>query len=301
MEAIKDITKAKKEILASIERFGFLPEHNYYHYLYRQSSKKKCIFFDFGQQKGLMALLNPEINVWYVTCELLAPESERLELFMEFLEHAFTKEKAKKVSVEFGEAFKEKVCEAVKKSDFKTSMNFELYWPVCNVGAWDENLRGKEWKKFRNIRNRFMNSFKIEIEDPKKLDKKILKSVLTAWLKHRHPRDRVDYKYYLNLIENNLEGFDMARSLSFDGEVCSISAGWKIPNSSAFYLGIGIFNYRHKDMGDFINLDDLLHLKKLGYTKIDLGGSDKAILNFKNKFNPEKVYKTCIFSILRKR
>lgn len=300
MKVFKDIIKIKANILNSIKKFGFLPEHNYYHYLYRQAPQRRCAFFDFGQNKGLMTLWNQNTNVWNASCEVLAPEQERLELFFKFLDYVFIKEKAKKVSVEFSEESQLQVFEYLKNSKYKTSMNYELYWPVCNVKAWDAKLSGKDWKKFRNIRNRFYNSFKINVRDPRKIDKRILKEVLYTWLKRRHPRDRVDYRYYLNLIDNNLKGFDMARSLSLNGEICSISAGWKVPNSQNFYLGIGIFNYKYRDFGDFINLDDLLHLKKIGCSYVDLGGSDKAILRFKSKFKPEKIYKTRIFSISRK-
>ena len=93
----------------------------------------------------------------------------------------------------------------------------------------------------------------------------------------------------------------MARALYINNEHCSISGGWRIPNSNDFYCGIGIFNYKYKNLGEFINLDDLLHLKKKGYGNVDFGGSDKATLNFKKKLRPEKIYKTHVFSISRKK
>lgn len=301
MKTIQDIENNKSKIIKSINRFGFLPEHNYYHYLCKQTPYKRCIFFDFGRNRGVMSVFNKKNNVWYATNGILAPQNEIIDIFMKFADNVMAKKKSKKIVVEADESFKSDVFKRLKNSKYKASMNYSLYWPVYNVGKWDEKLGGKQWKKFRNIRNRFYNNLLIEVKDPRKSGKNTLKSILFSWLKRRHPRDRVDYSYYLNLIENNFKGFGMVRGISINKELCSISAGWEIPNSNDFYLGIGIFNYKHKDMGDFINLEDMIYLKKLGYRHIDLGGSDKAILNFKMKFKPEKIYKTCIFSIAMKK
>jgi len=301
MEIYKDIKKHKSKIISSINKFGFLPEHNYYHYLYRQTPNKKCIFVDFGCGRGIMALFNKKNKVWYVTNGILAPKEEMPGILLEFVDSALSRKNAKKISVEAGEDFKSEIFRKLKNSKYRASMNYALHWPVFDVQKWNEKLSGKEWKKFRNIRNRFRNNLQIKVRDAKNIDKNTLRKLLFSWLKRRHPRDRVDYAYYLNVINNKFKGFEMTRALLINNELCSVSAGWKIPNSDVFYSGIGIFNYRHKDMGDFVNLDDLMHLKNIGYRHVDLGGSDTAILYFKKKFRPEKIYKTCIFSISRKK
>ena len=301
IKVYKDIRKCKSKIINSIRKFGFSPEHNYYHYLYKQTPHKRCIFLDFGQKKGVMAMLNRKNSVWSVVNGILAPPEDKSDVFMGFIDYALSRKKAKKVYVEARADLKSIIFKALKNSKYKASMNYTLYWPVYDIQKWDEKLSGRQWKKFRNIRNRFYNHSSIRARKPRKIDKNALEAILFSWLKRRHPRDSVDSSYYLNVIDNNFRGFDMARALSINGGLCSISAGWKIPNSDGFYLGIGIFNYRHKDMGDFVNLDDFMHLKKIGCKQIDLGGSDKAILHFKMKFKPEKIYKTCVFSVSRKK
>lgn len=301
MKIYKDIKKHKSKIISSINKFGFLPEHNYYHCLYRQTPDKRCIFFDFGRGRGIMAIFNKKNKVWHATNGILAPKAEMPGIFLEFVDYALHKKNIKKISVEADEDFKAEIFRELRNSKYKISVNYALNWPVISLYKWDEKLSGKEWKKFRNIRNRFRNYLQIKVKDAKKIGKGALRSLLFSWLKRRHPRDRVDYSYYLNVINNNFKGFEMARALLINNELCSISAGWKIPNSDDFYCGIGIFNYKHRDMGDFVNLDDLMHLKKMGYKRVDLGGSDKAILHFKKKFKPEKIYKTFIFSIAKKK
>ena len=300
MKIYSNIKKYKSKIMDSIRKFGFSPEHNYYHNLYRQTPDKRCVFFDFGGKMGLMAMFKKKSNVWYISGEVLASEEERLNVLFKFLDYAVIKKKARKVSVEFSGKFKSAVLKKLKNSSYRASMNYLLYWPVYEVKKWDDKLSGKQWKKFRNIRNRFYNNSSVDVKNPRRIDKNTLKSILFAWLKRRHPRDMVDCTYYLNVINNKFKGFEIVRALSINDEICSFSAGWKIPNSNDFYCAIGIFNYKYKDMGEFVNLDDLIHIKKKGYSRVDLGGSDKAILQFKKKFRPEKIYKTYVFSISKK-
>ncbi len=300
MKIYKNISKNKQIIIKSIKKFGFSPEHNYYNYFYKQTPHKRCIFFDFGQNKGLMAIFNAKNNVWYVIADVLAPSKERFDVLFKFIDYIFEKKKAKKISIEASEDFKTLVFKKIRKSKYKAAMNYSLYWPIYNLSAWDEKLSGRQWKKLRNIRNRFYSNLKVKAKNPRRITNGKLKTLLFSWLKRRHPRDRVDYSYYLNIINNNFQGFEMIRSLFIGKELCSISGGWKIPNSDSFYCAIGIFNYKYKDIGDFINLDDLMHLKKMGYKYVDLGGSDRAILDFKKKFKPERIYKTHIFSVSRK-
>ncbi len=301
MKVYKNIQKAKPKILSSIRKFGFMPEHNFYHFLYKQAPTRQCVFFDFGKGRGLMATFNKSSNAWSVNSEVLALSEERMDFFLKFLNYVFFKKNAKKVVVEFAEGFKSRVFARLKLSPYKVNANYSLYWPVYDLASFDEYLRGKQWKKFRNIRNRFHNTLQVKVMNPRKVGKDTLKGILMSWLRRRHPRDRVDHTYYLNAINNKLEGLEMARTLSINNEPCSISAGWKIPNSNGFYCSIGIFDYKHKNLGEFANLDDMINLKKTGYKCVDLGGSDKAILDFKKKFKPAKIYKTCIFSIARKK
>ncbi len=300
MKVCTDIRKSKPKIISSIAKFGFSPEHNYYHYVCEQAPHRRCVFFDFGNLRGLMAHFSRKNNVWHVTNEVLAPPGERLGMFMEFLDYALAKKKAKKVVAEFGSDFKSKVFSQLKKSKYRASMNYALYWPVFNIKDWDEKLGGRQWKKFRNIRNRFSNHLTARAVNPRKAGKDKLRALLSCWLKRRHPTDRVDCTYYSNVIDSNFKGFEVVRGISIGNELCSASAGWKIPNSDSFYCGIGLFNYKHKDLGEFVNLDDLMHLKKIGYSKVDLGGSGASLLSFKKKFKPEKIYKTYVFSIIRK-
>lgn len=294
-----DILKSKQKIIGSINTYGFSPEHNYYNYLYSQNAGKRGVFIDFGKSRGIVAFYNKEKKIWRIINGVFAPEQERFEIFRDFLDWAFNDKDSSKVFVEFQGDFKAELFRKLRSS-FKLNTSYCLHWPIYNLDDLDEKLSGKEWKKLRNIRNRFISQYEIKIKNPRKVSKEVLKSILVSWTKRRYQRDRANYGYYINIINNNFEGFDALRAVSLDNETCSFSGGWKVPNSDNFYYSIGIFNYSHKYLGDFINLDDLLHIKKLGYKHLELGGSDNATILFKKKFNPVKIYKTYFFSITRK-
>ena len=132
------------------------------------------------------------------------------------------------------------------------------------------------------------------------MPKEELRRVLLSWLKRRNANDKVDKDYYFKLIDNNFEGFDMAKTIYVNGNPSTITAGWKIPNSNDYYSSIGIVDYSYPGLGEVANIDDLNRLKRKGFTYVDFGGSDKVLLYFKKKFKPEKIYKTYTFSIVKR-
>ena len=89
----------------------------------------------------------------------------------------------------------------------------------------------------------------------------------------------------------------MTRTLIIDGEPCSITAGWRVPNSKTYYSAFGLHNYKYDRLGEATNIDDLNALKQQGYTVVDFGGSDGNLLEFKKKFKPHQFYDTITFSI----
>ena len=293
MKLYSDIKTGKAVIINSIKKFGYLPEHNYYHHLYMENKNYRALFFSFSKNAGVIGGIKG--NVWYFTTEVLAPKNERTELFCKALDYALKKEKAKKVVVEAGEGFRKEILAKLSSKYKIVSLNYSLYWPIYNLVS--QGLKGKKWKKLRNLRNGFYKNYKIEVKDAKSINKKYLSSILSLWVKRRAFNDRVDTNYYKNIIGNKFKGFGMANSILLNGVPCCISAGWKIPNSSSFYWAIGIHNYSHKNLGDFANLQDIIAAKNKGHSFVDLGGSLKNLLYSKMKLKPEKIYKTYVFSI----
>ena len=166
---------------------------------------------------------------------------------------------------------------------------------------WDESLQGKEWKKLRNIKNKFLKSHNVEIIPSNEIEKKKLNEIVLKWKKIRPKTEKTYYvEMYLNFIKNDFEGTDIARSVVVDGESCTITAGWKIPNSNNYYSALGLYNYKYPGLGEVANIDDLTQIKMKKFLFADFGDSTESLLQFKKKFRPESFYKTYWFHIVRK-
>lgn len=302
LKVIDDVVKHQKNIKKGIEKYGHFAEHNYMHYFYSQTKWDRGVLFDFGYNKILLAQFYKQGNVWNLFPDsILAPENERLDLLMQTANYILKKNNAKKFVVEVSEELRNEILNKFKiRNGFRACDAEILYWPMYNMDLWDPKLRGSKWKKLRNIRNRFYKKNKIIVKNSKDVPKEEINKILLSWLKKRNDKDRVDKYYFSNLINNNFKGIDMAKTMYINGKPCTITAGWKIPNSNNYYSAIGILDYSYPELGEIANIDDLNRLKMEGFDYVDFGGSDKVLLNFKKKFRPEKIYKTYIFSIVRR-
>jgi len=302
LKVIYDVVNHQEKIKKGIKKYGHFAEHSYPHYFYNQTKWDKDIFFYFGKDKSVLTLFYKDGNVWNLFPNgILAPKDERLDLLLEVANYILKKQKAKKFVVEVSEDLRKEILYKLKvRNSFRACKNTNiLYWPMYNMDLWDPKLRGSKWKKLRNIRNRFYRKNEVSVKNSKDVPKEEINKILLSWLKRRNDNDRVDKSYYFNLIDNNFKGLDMTKTMYVNGKPCTITAGWKIPNSNNYYSSIGILDYSYPGLGEVANIDDLNRLKRKGYDYVDFGGSDKVLLSFKKKFRPEKIYRTYIFSIVR--
>tara|TARA_Y100000310_G_scaffold281722_1_gene302387 strand:+ start:25141 stop:26046 length:906 start_codon:yes stop_codon:yes gene_type:complete len=298
MDIIDDFGSNKKEILDCIKKHGSVREHNFWFFYNQQNNYARVHFFKF-EDKGLFSI-KYKSGLWEIIGEVLASESERLELFENFLNYALMGKNDQKVFVFVPEKFYNGIHDILKKSNnYRMTGGVDIYHtPVFNLKKWDENLSGSEWKKLRNVKNQFLKLHNVEIIPSKEIEKKKLNNVVHQWRKNR---PKVEHNYYtemyLNFIKNDFEGCDIARSVVVDGEVCTITAGWSIPNSKNYYSGIGLYNYKYNGLGEIANIDDLSQIKKRNFSFADFGDSTQSLLQFKKKFGPEYFYKTYWFHI----
>jgi hypothetical protein len=297
---IYDMVKNKKKINNSIRKYGCFAEHNFLHYLNCETSEYKNVFFDHGN-KGIMMQVGKKTNIWNLfPCGILAPDSEKLDLLLETAEYVLKTKKAKKFTVEVPEDLRKAVLRKMHNGMRASTYTTILYWPVYNMDSWDPKLRGSKMKKLRNIRNRFLKRHRVRVAHSKNVPKQKLAEIFHSWLKKRSVNDSVDKEYYLNLISNNFRGADIAKTIYVDNRPATITAGWKIPNSSNYYSAVGMVDYSYPGLGEMANIDDLSRLKREGFEYVDFGGSDQVLLRFKKKFRPERIYKTYEFSILKR-
>jgi hypothetical protein len=287
----------------SLSKFGHFVEHHLEHYLCTCAKDNILVFFDTGKRRGVLASHDSKGN-WHIFPNgVLAPPEERWRVLHKVLSYLLLKKKVKKVGLEVDERFHREIVENLSESKEKKALrtNYILYWPVFHMELFDAKLKGRKWKKMRNMRNRFKRNHSIRIVDAKAVPKKKLEHIVGQWMRKRKMRDVVTKDYYFNAIRSGFKGFDCAKVMYIDGEPCSITAGWEVSNGEKhYYSAIGILNYAHDGLGEFANLMDLLLLKKKGYRVVDFGGSGYTLLNFKNKFRPHAIYKTYVFSVVKR-
>ena len=299
IQIITDVKKEEAVIQACIDKYGYMPEHHY-HYL---CCSEDNIAYGVMVQYNDYGWLGLEYSdMWEMIAEPMAPEEDRIPMLLKFLEFALLQEKAKKVFVEFTGPFRRKVLRALREDGrFHARKPCDvLHWPLFYMNKWDHTLSGGQWKKLRNIKNKFMKEHKVEFVSPDQCAKDELKAIVTAWGERRKGSDKANTELYLNMVEAGFPGFDMVRVAVIDGKPCAITGGWKVPNKNMYYSSLGVLNYNVDRLGDITNLDDLMTLKKRKYKMVDFGGGGKNMLEFKKKFKYHTSYKTFIFAIVTK-
>lgn len=301
MDAIEDVFDSKKEILCCIKKYGFVREHNFWFFYNQQHDYAKVYFFKLDDY-GLFAI-RYKSGTWEFIGEVLAPEKKRVELFNNFLDYALHNKKDKKVFTFVPEKFYNEIKSNINNSGkYRVTDDPAVYTtPVFNLEKWDENLEGSKWKKLRHTKNQFFKLHDVKIIPCKEIKKEKLKEVIHQWRRNR-PRIEMNYytNMYLNFIKNGFEGCDIAGSVVVDGEVCTITAGWKVPNSKNYYSAIGLYNYRYPGLAEIANIDDLTQIKHKKFLFADFGDSTESLLQFKKKFRPESFYSTYWFHITKR-
>ncbi len=316
MDIVKDIAAKRDLIESAIKKYGYAPEHNFFHFMNWQAEGTKNYFFAF--KEGAI-LARKEDEVWYIFSEIMAPPAppcrppcreageageagNRLKILGEFLDFCFSDSAAEKVSVEFETDFRQEVLKFLKNTPYRACpINYSLTWPIFDLKKWDPELKGGEWKKLRYQTNLFYRQRQVQIVDSRECQKTSLKKIVEAWRQTREGRDRA-YSYpYLNLIDADFKGVKFCRSFIVDGVPATITVGWEIPNQpGGYYSAVGLHNYLCDYLGEAANLDDLNFLKQQGYHYANFGGGEKDLTDFKMKFRPQRTYKTHIFSIKRR-
>jgi len=312
MELVMEPEKSGGEIRRCISEFGHAPEHNYSYFLTTAEFGAKGIFLKSSEGYGVFATYSEKASEVTMISEALAPREKQVEVLQEALDTCFGKLDVRKFVVEQDEALRLQTRKEFAANGYRAlTPRYSLYWPVFDMGKWDgSEMGGEQWKKLRNIRNRFYAGHSVEVVDSSGLDKERLKGIVNDWVVRRKllglGSDRKDsnlayYERYLKMIDLGFEDSRFAKTLVVDGEPCTITAGWEIPNTEgSYYSAIGISNYRHEGLSEMANLDDLYRLKETGYNAVDFGGSPMPLLKFKLKFRPHLVYITHTYAVVRK-
>ncbi|MBI2580884.1 hypothetical protein HYV85_03680 [Candidatus Woesearchaeota archaeon] len=312
MELVETPEKSGGEIKRCIEKFGCTPEHNYAYFLTAADNGARNIFLKSDDGFGIFANYRESAREVVMISEVIAPREKQVGVLKEALDMCFSQLKIRKFVVEQDDALRAKTLMSFKGNGYAALQpRFSLYWPVFNMEKWaGDEMPGDDWKKLRNIKNRFYNEHSVEVVDSSTVGSEKLKKIVADWVERRKlmglGTNRKDsnlayHERYLKMIELGFEGTKFATTMVVDGEPCSITCGWEIPNSDgSYYSAIGISNYSCEGLGEVANLDDLHRLKESGYSTVDFGGSPMPLLKFKLKFRPHFVYVTHTYAIVKK-
>jgi hypothetical protein len=286
----------------SISRWGNCEEHNYGHFLSLGTSAKIPVFAGFGDDMGIIAFKSKTGKIWYMLREVLAPEEKKVEIFLEFAGYVLDELGMERLQIEVEDDFRNELLHKLEDTGLKAcSVNYYLDWPLFDMERWDGDVMpGKEWKKLRNIKNKFYREHKVEVLKTGDVARNELKRIILEWREKRGGGDFANSQQYLNIIDNDFDGFDEARVLVVDARPRAITGGWKVPNSDGYYSSLGVFDYSVERLGEIANLDDLCYLKSRGYKVVNFGGSGDELLIFKKKFMPASSYRTFVFSVMKK-
>ncbi len=272
MEIVTDVEKNEKIIQAAIQKYGHLAQHNCHLYLNYNRKGEEHIFFDAGNSRGVMAYQKKDN--WRILTDPIAPFAEKKKILLEVVDWIFKNSRAKKIILEdITEDFKKEIFAAAKQNTWRAVRpSYSLIWPVIDLKNWTG--QGGHYKRIRNAWHKFFRDNKVEFKDAKKINAKDLNQLILKWKAQRQDNDRVHLSPYLKFAANSFQDFDVVRLMTVQGKPISIAAGWAIPNSDgAYYSCVGIYDYDYRNIGEAAYCDEMLELKKLGYKKIDLGGS----------------------------
>ena len=299
MDFYSDIEKARPRIEESIKKFGYAPEHAVYHFFFSREKMEKLVFAHFADGAGLFIFQGDE--AWRVFSEPIAPVERRAPILTEFLAHVFADMRIKKVWLELYGKTRRDVLSALPQHLRANATSYTLYWPVFDLTAFDTGLSGGRFKDLRNARSKFYREHRVEVVDARTVDKNLLHAIPDMWKKMRRAHDRTYTEVFHNYIESGFKGAAFARTLIVDGHAAGINAGWPVPNNaSTYYAAIGLHDYSFKDLGDMLNLEDFVFLKRAGYAYADFAGGEKALTNYKLKFGEAETYASFVFSVVRR-
>jgi len=302
MRLLDDTVAARTHIEATIKKYGWAAEHNYFWYQYCEDSydpPQNNVFFenDFG---ALFTIYNKEKD-FYFTYEPLASSENRAALLIEYIGWIFSHTSSKKIEFQLEMSIRRKLLQMLPSNCHAPRINYTLTWPIFDLRKFDPELPGGFFKTIRKESHKFYREHQVEVKNAKTFeDQTALHDVVDNWRKNRTHHDRAMAGMYHRMVEGRFEGMDEARVFIVDGHPRGFNAGWMIPNSDRFYGGVGIHDYTLNDLGTMLFLEDLMWLKNRGYGEVDMGGSEKKTLLFKSKFGAQSFYKSAVFSIVKR-
>jgi len=296
MELLKDITLIRDKIEASINKYGYGVEHNFYNLKYLNGSSALSAFFLYGHDQGVMCLQSQ--GIWELLPGILAREEEKFNILTHFIDYIFQNEGANEIYLILPKHIH---AELIKLQRYTVNEIIEtFYLPIFDLKGWDPNLPGKGWKDMRNTWNKFHRHHSVSFVPVSQIPAEQLQAIVAAWMRKRSsPAHLWQPQFYQNVIDGSFEGIMNTYSLVVDGIPSTICGGWMIPHSNDYYSLLGLTNYQFDNVGEIAILYEMNLLKQKGYDAVNFGQSDELLLNYKKKFKPCSIDTECLFTVAK--
>jgi hypothetical protein len=302
MKVIEFSEKIKPLIEKSISKYGTEPENNYYYFRNNEEFKTKHYVFDFENDGVILANHDTGDNSWIIfPSGFIGNKGKSNEMLVKFCSYCL--EKSKIVGLELREELFVEFRNELKNTNSNLKIKdieWEQQWPITKLNEFDENFEGSKYYELRKVKSSILKNNKISVVASSKCSKVELNNLVDMWEAGRKSDDDPISHEYRQLIETGFEGTEFADVFLADGKTTGIVSGWIAPNSNVFYLAIVLHNYTIKNFGEFMYIETLKKLKKLGFDECNLGGSDEKLLAFKKKFMPTKFYKTFYCTVVKR-
>jgi hypothetical protein len=303
MKVYEDTVAEQVRIENAIKKYGWAAEHNFWWYQCYQhwyAPTQRTIFVE-TDRGALLTVRIERSKEYFVVFDPLAAAEDRTPLLMEYVDWIFSHTDAKKIWFQLAKPARHDFLSHLSDECRSNRIYYTLTSPIYNLKEFDPTLPGGHYKTLRKEMHKFYREHHVEIRDAKiYVDHESLNAIAENWKLKRPNHERGMAGVYHHMIDNNFEGTDEARVFIVDGKATGINAGWMIPNSDRYYGSVGIHDFSVDNLGAMLYLEDLVWLKQHGYNEVDMGGSEKSLLAFKNKFRPQSFEEMVIFSVVKK-
>lgn len=302
MKFYEDTVAEQPRIEAAIKKYGWAAEHNfgwYQCYQYWYAPTQRTIFVE-ADRGALLTVHIERKQEYFVVFDPLAAPEHRVPLLTEYIAWIFSNTPAKKIWFQLDKNARREFLRALPEAYCSKPIYYTLVSPIYDLRKFDPALPGGHYKGLRKEMHKFYRGHRVAAQDAKTYeDRESLHAIVDAWKRERPNTEKGMVGVYHHMIDANFKGTDEARVFVVDGKAAGINAGWKIPNSDRYYGSVGIHNFSIDGLGAMLYLEDMIFLKSRGYGEVDMGGSEKSLLAFKNKFCPQACEEMVIFSVAK--
>ena len=136
-----DVVETRPLIEKTIQRFGYVPEHNFDWYRFCTEDDEKNIFVMDDYGCGLFTMVGKQ-GEYRVFSSPIADPARRIQILIEYLEQIFQTFDVKKVWFELETPLRKELLKVLPGHLKSNAINYTLTWPIMDMKTFDLALPG---------------------------------------------------------------------------------------------------------------------------------------------------------------